>query len=72
MAARLIFQLSSSEYPKLSLTAKQEAALRNGVRFSIVGEEKTYRVYSEKGEFLALGRIELGKLICVKSFYEVK
>lgn len=56
---------------KLVLTAKQEKLLRNGVRFSISGQERLYRVYSEKGEFLALCRIENGILICVKSFYEV-
>ncbi len=56
---------------KLTLRAKQERLLRNGVRFSVSGEERLYRVYSESGEFLALGRIENGLLICVKSFYEV-
>ncbi len=59
-------------HPMLKLSAKQEKLLKNGVRFSIAGEEMLYRVYSEKGAFLALCRIEKGTLICVKSFYEVK
>ncbi len=59
-------------YSRLTLSDKQEKLLRNGVRFSINGEAEKIRVYSEKGDFLALCSIEEGKLVCIKSFYEVK
>ena len=58
-------------YPVLSLTAKQEKLFRNGVRFSVSGEEKACRVYSSAGEFLALAKIEKGLLISIKTFFEV-
>ena len=57
--------------PRLSLTAKQEKLFRNGVRFSIPGEEMDYRVYSPRGEFLALAKIEKGLLVSIKTFFEV-
>lgn len=60
-----------AEYPKLSLGAKQERLLRNGVRFSTKTEEKTYRLYSEKGEFLALAKVQEGAMITIKTFFEV-
>lgn len=61
-----------ASYPGLSLTAKQESLFRNGVRFSVSGEEGNYRVYSSNGEFLALAKIEKGLLISIKTFFEVK
>lgn len=61
-----------ASYPGLSLTAKQESLFRNGVRFSVSGEEGDYRVYSSNGEFLALAKIEKGLLISIKTFFEVK
>ena len=30
-----------------------------------------YRVYSESGEFLALSRVSQGKLMTIKSFFQV-
>ncbi len=58
-------------YPALSLNAKQERLFRNGVRFSMAGEEKTYRVYSAAGDFVALAKIEKGLLVSIKTFFEV-
>lgn len=59
-------------YEAITLSARREAELRNGFRFPTKAAEATYRVYSENGEFLALCRAEEGKMIVIKSFYEVK
>lgn len=59
-------------YPELRLSAKQERLLRNGVRYSAKEKEGTYRLYSEKGEFLALAKVEQGLMITIKTFFEVK
>ncbi len=61
-----------SEFSELRLNPKQERLFRNGVRFSMKAEAGTYRVYSEKGEFLALAKLEEGILISIKTFFEVK
>ncbi len=58
--------------PSAVLNAKQEKLFRNGVRFSYSCENERFRVYSESGEFLALAAVEEGKIVCIKSFYEVK
>ncbi len=58
--------------PSAVLNAKQEKLFRNGVRFSYSCESERFRVYSESGEFLALAAVEEGKIVCIKSFYEVK
>ena len=58
-------------YPILKLNAKQEKLFRNGVRISVNGEEKDYRVYSSNGDFIALAKIEQGLLISIKTFFEV-
>lgn len=60
-----------SEYEAITLNARRERELRSGVRFPSRLEEKTYRAYSESGEFLALCKVEDGKMIIVKSFFEV-
>lgn len=56
---------------KVILTSKQEARIRNGNSFSTGYENGTYRVYSGKGEFLALCKAENGTLSTIKSFFEV-
>lgn len=59
--------------PKLILRAGGEKRVRNGgtlpAKSAPAGD---YRLYSESGEFLALGRVESGELKVVKSFYEIK
>ncbi len=62
-----------SAYPPLIVTLEQSARLKNGAqlqdwRFS----DGTYRVFSEDGEFLLLGRVENSLLTTIKSFFEVK
>ena len=58
-------------YPKLTLSAKQEKCCRNGASFSTSVAPGTYRVYSAKGEFLALMKSEDGIMSTVKSFFEI-
>lgn len=61
-----------SQHPSLIVTLTQAQKLRCGAQvrdwhFS----PGTYRVYSETGEFLLLGRVEGGVLTTIKSFFEV-
>ncbi|MBQ3072765.1 MAG: tRNA pseudouridine(55) synthase TruB [Oscillospiraceae bacterium] len=59
-------------YPAVTLTAAQETRCRNGnpvPRCSFPDGE--YRVFSEDGTFLMLGRCESGMLYTTKSFFEV-
>ena len=58
-------------YPAVTLTEKQEKCCRNGVAFTCNLSEGTYRVYDQKGEFLALSHIVEGKLTTIKSFWSV-
>ncbi len=48
-----------------------EKRLRNGSPLSLDGRDGTYRVYSPRREFLALARLERGRLTTIKSFFEV-
>lgn len=59
--------------PVLILKPAAEKKVRNGMTLVLpdappAGE---YRVYSEAGEFLALSRVSHGKLITIKSFFQV-
>ena len=61
-----------STYPALTVEASAEKKIRNGM--TLVTPQLTpgqYRVYGTNGAFLALCRAEQGKLITVKSFFEV-
>ena len=58
-------------YPPVTLTENQEKRCRNGVAFTMNLPEGTYRVYAQSGEFLALSRMESGKLTTIKSFWAV-
>lgn len=60
-----------TRFEAVTLPARRESQLRNGLRFSTSLEEGTYRAYSETGEFLALVKSEEGKMIIIKSFFEV-
>ena len=59
------------QYPAVTLTEKQEKCCRNGVAFTTNLPEGTYRVYGQKGEFLALSHMVEGKLTTIKSFWAV-
>ena len=56
---------------KATISGKAEAILRVGGQPGIKLPDGRYRIYSDKGEFLALCRCEQGKLITIKSFFEV-
>ena len=61
-----------STYPPLTVDASAEKKIRNGM--TLVMPQLTpgqYRVYGADGAFLALCRAEQGKLVTVKSFFEV-
>ena len=59
------------QHPQITLTEKQEKCCRNGVAFTCNLPEGTYRVYDQKGEFLALSHMVEGKLTTIKSFWAV-
>ncbi len=60
-----------TQYPAVTLTAKQETSCRNGNSFSVPHPAGTYRVYSQSGEFLMLAQVSDGVMSTVKSFFEV-
>lgn len=60
-----------SQHGEYTADAKQEKRLRCGNEFFCSAGDGLYRVYSESGEFLMLGRAEGGSMKTVKSFFEV-
>ena len=61
-----------SDSPKIVLTAAQEKVIRNGGSFTWPSEdEQPMRLYSQSGEFLALGQTREGRMRSIKSFFEV-
>ena len=60
-----------SEYERITVSASAEAKVRNGNPVSFSAPDGTYRVFSQQGEFLALGRCEAGIMKTIKSFFEV-
>ena len=59
--------------PSIRLRPEAERKVRNGMTLVWPGlSDGEYRVYGEKGEFLALSRVKGGKLATIKSFFEVK
>ena len=59
-------------YPRVTLTPKQETRCRNGNSFSVEMEVGTYRAYGQNGEFLMLAKVEEGIMSTIKSFWEVE
>ena len=59
--------------PVLILKPAAEKKVRNGMTLVLPDAlpAREYRVYSEAGEFLALSRVSQGKLITIKSFFQV-
>ena len=59
-------------YPSLVLTEEgEERKVRNGNHLFREGPDGVYRVYGPKGDFLALSRLERGRLVTINSFFEV-
>ena len=60
-----------ADYEKCSANAKDEKRIRCGNEYKTQLPEGEYRVYSQGGEFLMLGRVENGMMKTIKSFFEV-
>ena len=61
-----------ARYPVLTLTEEEdERKVRNGNHIFLDGVDGAYRVYGPGGAFLALSRLEQGRLVTIKSFFEV-
>ncbi len=61
-----------ADVPAVTLTEKQTLRCRNGNSFSVDLTEGTYRVYDEKGEFLALSKVEEKVMSTIKSFFNIE
>ncbi len=59
-------------HPAVTVSAQAERRCRNGNDFACGAPEGLVRVYSERGEFLMLGRSDGGRMHTVKSFFEVR
>ena len=57
--------------PELRMDARAERLLRCGGQPRTDRADGRWRVYGASGKFLALGRIEDGRLVTIKSFFEV-
>ena len=60
-----------SNYPEYYVNLDAERVIRYGNPVTLDCEDGFYRVYSENGVFLMLGRCENGTMFIEKSFYEV-
>lgn len=60
-----------SEYPALTVCAREEKKLRVGADFPCPAADGRYRVYSGRGEFLMLGQVSGNIMSTAKSFFEV-
>lgn len=60
-----------ADYEECSASASQEKRIRCGNEYKTNVPDGEYRVYSESGEFLMLGRAENGMMKTIKSFFEV-
>lgn len=57
--------------PPLTVGAREEKAIRNGAAFPWRAAEGEYRVYGPGGDFLMLGKLELGRMATIKSFFDI-
>jgi len=67
----LPLHLLFADRPALTADPEQERRVRNGAAFRTDTPAGEYRIFSEAGEFLALGRCEGGEMRTIKSFFEV-
>ena len=56
---------------RLRLAPEQEKTVRNGGSYTCRLPEGQYRLYGAGGEFLALARLDRGRMHLIKSFFEV-
>lgn len=59
------------QYPSTTIGGRTERHCRNGNDFSCSEPDGLWRVYSQEGEFLMLGKCENGTMKTVKSFFQV-
>lgn len=60
-----------ASYGEISVNSASEKKLRNGNEIKCAVADGEYRVYSQRGEFLLIGRVENACLKTIKSFFEV-
>lgn len=60
-----------ANYEKCTASAAAEKRIRCGNEYNCDVSDGEYRVYSQSGEFLMLGRAEAGIMKTIKSFFEV-
>lgn len=60
-----------SALPELKVPESTANRLKTGIIIKISAADGDYRVYSDSGEFLLVGKVENGKLKTIKSFFEV-
>ena len=65
-----LFDTLFADLPALTLTAAQVKPCRNGAAIPMAGRGRC-RVYGPDGAFLMVGRLEQGRLMTEKSFFEV-
>ena len=58
-------------YPPLTISGRAVFRAKNGNPFPARVPDGEYRVYSDEGEFLLLGRAQGGQVSTIKSFFEV-
>ena len=61
-----------ADFPVYTADDVQMKRIKNGNEFKTNAADGRYRVYSQTGEFLMLGRSENGTMKTVKSFFEVE
>ena len=59
------------KYPTITANAAEEKNCRNGGGFPTRLKDGSYRIYSQEGEFLMLGKCENGYVSTIKSFFDV-
>ncbi len=60
-----------ADFPALTLGKRGADRVRHGAQVcQPEAEDGTYRIYGPEEEFLALGRVEQGKLLILKSFFQ--
>lgn len=60
-----------ADYPSVTVSGEEEKRVRNGNTFRLHLPDTVLRLYSDRGEFLALARVTEGECNTIKSFYEV-
>ena len=67
------FQFTGTTHEDMhkQMSGEEEKRVRNGNSFRLHLPDTVLRLYSDRGEFLALARVTEGECNTIKSFYEV-